>query len=149
MPWAGANPRTRLERVEAVKQKYAIDLETARQVAAAAEKEAENQGWDVVIAIVDDGGHLMYLQRERAQLGSIEVAIKKARAALLFRRSTKVWEDRVAGGHSGYLEMPGVMPLEGGEVLEFESEIVGAIGISGARANQDGIVARAGTAAIQ
>jgi len=131
-----------------VEKKYAIDLETAKRVATAAQREADNHGWDVVIAIVDDGGHLMYLQREKAQLGSIEVAIRKAKAALLFRRSTKVWEDRVADGQAGYLEMPGVMPLEGGEPLNYEAEIIGAVGISGARASEDGIVALAGAAAI-
>ncbi len=102
----------------------------------------------MVIAIVDDGGHLMYLQREGAQLGSIDVAVKKAKAALLFRRPTSVFADRVNNGEPGYLEMPGIMPLEGGEPLTYEGETVGAIGISGAKANEDGIVARAGAAAM-
>ncbi|MDH3218831.1 MAG: heme-binding protein [Gammaproteobacteria bacterium] len=131
-----------------MEQKNVIDLETAKAVAAAAQREADANGWDVVIAIVDDGGHLMYLQRSRAQLGSIDVAIKKARAAVLFRRPTSVFADRVNNGQPGYLEMPGIMPLEGGEPLEYDGEIVGAIGISGAKANEDGIVARAGCVAM-
>ncbi len=131
-----------------MKQKYKIDLETAKAVAAAAQQEADRHGWNVVIAIVDDGAHLMYLQREKAQLGSIEVAIKKAKAAVLFLRATSIFADRVNKGEPGYLEMPGIMPLEGGEVLEYKGEIVGAIGISGAKANEDGIVARAGVAAM-
>ena len=129
-------------------QKYKIDLQTARKVADAAQQEADRNGWNVVIAIVDDGGHLMYLQREKAQLGSIDVAIKKAKAAVLFLRPTSIFADRVNSGQSGYLEMPGIMPLEGGELLEFEGEIVGAIGVSGAKADEDGIVARAGAAAM-
>ena len=131
-----------------MQQKYKIDLQTARTVADAAQQEADRNGWDVVIAIADDGGHLMYLQREKAQLGSIEVAIKKARAAVLFLRPTSIFAERVNNGQPGYLEMPGIMPLEGGEPLEYEGEIVGAIGISGARANEDGIVARAGAAVM-
>lgn len=129
-------------------QKYCIDLVTAKLVAAAAQQAADENGWNVVIAIVDDGAHLMYLQREKAQLGSIDVAIKKAKATVLFRRPTSVFEDRVNNGQPGYLEMPGIMPLEGGEPLEYEGRLVGAIGISGANANEDGIVARAGAAAM-
>ena len=131
-----------------MQQKYKIDLDTAKKAAAAAQQEADRNGWNVVIAIVDDGGHLMYLQREKAQLGSIDVAIKKAKAAVLFQRPTSIFAERVNNGQPGYLEMPGIMPLEGGELLKFEGEIVGAIGISGAKANEDGIVARAGTAAM-
>ncbi len=131
-----------------LEQKYKIDLKTAKAVAAAAQQEADRHGWNVVVAIVDDGAHLMYLQREKAQLGSIEVAVKKAKAAVLFLRATSIFADRVNQGEPGYLEMPGIMPLEGGEVLEYKGEIVGAIGISGAKANEDGIVARAGVAAM-
>jgi len=131
-----------------MQQKNCIDLETARLVAEAAQQSADENGWNMVIAIVDDGGHLMFLQREKAQLGSIDVAIKKARAAVLYRRPTSVFADQVNNGQPGYLEMPGIMPLEGGEPLEYEGELVGAIGISGAKANEDGIVARAGAAAM-
>jgi len=131
-----------------MQQKYTIDLETARTVADASQQEANRNGWNVVIAIVDDGGHLMYLHREKAQLGSIDVAIKKAKAAVLFLRPTSIFADQVNNGQPGYLEMPGIMPLEGGELLEYAGGVVGAIGISGAKANEDGIVARAGAAAM-
>ena len=80
-----------------MQQKHILDLESAKRVAAAAEREAEKNGWSVVIAIVDDGGHLMYFQREKVQLGSIDVAINKAKAALIFRRPTKFWEDMISG----------------------------------------------------
>ena len=131
-----------------MQQKYKIDLETAKKVAAAAQLEADRNGWNIVIAIVDDGGHLMYLQREKAQPGSIDVAIKKARAAVLFLRPTSIFADLVDNGQSGYLGMPGIIPLEGGEPLEYEGEIVGAIGISGVKSSEDGMVARAGVAAM-
>ena len=131
-----------------MRQKHAIDLETARKVAAAAEYEALNHALQVVIAIVDEGGHLLYLQRDGAQPGSVEVAIGKARSALLFRRPTRAFEEMVESGRQGYLAMPDVMPLEGGEPLKYQDEIVGAIGISGASSTEDGVVARAGAAAV-
>jgi len=131
-----------------MRQKYAIDLEIARKVAAAAEYEALQHGLQVVIAIVDDGGHLLYLQRDAAQPGSVEVAIGKARSAILFRRPTRVFEELVESGRPGYLVMPDVMPLEGGEPLKYQDAVVGAIGVSGAKSTEDGIVARAGAAVI-
>jgi len=131
-----------------MRQKHAIDLETARRVAAAAEYEALQHGLQVVIAIVDDGGHLLYLQRDGAQAGSVGVAIGKARSALLFRRPTRVFEEMVENGRQGYLAMPDVMPLEGGVPLVYQDEIVGAVGVSGASSTEDGVVAQAGAAAI-
>lgn len=132
-----------------MQQKYIIDLETAKRIAEAAQREADKNGWDVVIAIADDGGHLMYLQRARAQLGSIEVAIEKARAAVMFKRPTRVFEELIDNGRPAYLGLPGTLPLEGGEPLMYAGQLVGAIGISGARASEDGIVARAAAAAIE
>ncbi|MFT5658120.1 MAG: glc operon protein GlcG [Gammaproteobacteria bacterium] len=131
-----------------MEQKYILDLESAKRVAAAAEQEATNNGWKVVIAIVDDGGNLMYLQREKVQLGSVNVAIKKAEVALNFRRPTKYWEDMVASGRQGYLAMPGMLPLEGGLPLIHKGEIIGAIGISGVKSNEDGIIAQVGAEAL-
>lgn len=129
-------------------EKKILSLEDAKRVAAGAETEAKNNGWNVVVAIVDDGGHLLYLQREKVQLGSIEVAITKARVALMFRRPTKFWEDMVASGRQGYLAMPGMLPLEGGVPLVHEGDVVGAIGISGVKSSEDGQIAQAGVAAL-
>jgi uncharacterized protein GlcG (DUF336 family) len=131
-----------------MRQKHAIDLDSARKIAAAAEYEALCHALQVVIAVVDDGGHLLYLQRDGAQPGSVEVAIGKARSALLFRRSTRAFEELVESGRQGYLAMPQVLPLEGGEPLVYQDEIVGAIGVSGASSTDDGVVARAGAAAV-
>jgi glc operon protein GlcG len=127
--------------------KKILSLDDVKRVVAAAEAEAERNGWNV-LAVVDDGGHLMYLQRERVQLGSIEVAITKARAALLFRRPTRVWEEAVARGRYGYLAMPGMLPIEGGVPLVYENEIVGAIGVSGVKSSEDGQIAEAGARAL-
>ncbi len=128
--------------------KKILSLEDVKRVVAAADEEAQENGWNVVIAVVDDGGHLMYLQRERVQLGSIEVAITKARVALMFRRPTKVWEETVASGRYGYLAMPGMLPIEGGVPLVYENQIVGAIGVSGVKSSEDGRIAEAGARAL-
>jgi glc operon protein GlcG len=131
-----------------MQQKHVLDLESAKRVAAAAEQEAEENGWNVVIAIVDDGGHLIYLQRDNVQLGSIDVAIDKAKAALIFRRPTRFWQDMISGERPEYLGMPGMLPVEGGVPLIYQDQVVGGIGISGVKSNEDGIIAKAGAEAL-
>ena len=126
-----------------------LTLEDAKRVAAAAEAEAKTNEWKVVIAVVDDGGHLLYLQRSHdTQFGSVETAICKARAAVAFQRPTKASEDAVLGGRLIHLAMPGVIPAEGGVPLEIDGVIVGGLGISGVRSFQDGQIAAAGAAAL-
>jgi len=131
-----------------MRQKHVLDLESAKRVAAAAEQEAEKNGWNVAIVIVDDGGHLVYLQRDNVQLGSIDVAINKAKAALIFRRPTRFWQDMISGERPEYLAMPGILPVEGGLPLFYGNEVVGGIGVSGVKSNEDGIIARAGVDAL-
>ena len=126
-----------------------LTLDDAKRVAAAAEACAQRNGWRVVIAIVDDGGHLLYLQRSHdTQFGSVETAIQKARAAVAFQRPTKVSEDAVMSGRLIHLALPGVIPAEGGVPLEIDGVIVGGLGISGVRSFQDGQIAAAGAAAL-
>jgi len=132
-----------------VTEKPALTLEDAKRVAAAAEAEAQRNGWRVVIAVVDDGGHLLYLQRGHdTQFGSVETAIAKAHAAVAFQRPTKASEDAVLGGRLIHLALPGVIPAEGGVPLEIDGAIVGGLGISGVRSFQDGQIAAAGVAAL-
>lgn len=128
-----------------------ISLERAKGVMAAAEAEARANDWPMVIAIVDSGGHLVMLHSvDHAQHGSVVIAQEKARCAVNFKRPTKAFEDAVAEG--GYnlrvLAAPGMMPLEGGLPLIVDGRIVGAIGVSGMRSNQDGQVAEAGAKAL-
>ncbi|PYN14166.1 MAG: hypothetical protein DME06_05295, partial [Candidatus Rokuibacteriota bacterium] len=107
-------------------------------------KAAEN-GWPVVITIVDEGGHLVYLaRRDGTQYGSVDVAIRKAGTAAAFKRPTKVFEDAVASGRTALLGLPGALPLEGGLPLWVDGKVIGAIGVSGVTAQQDGMVAKAG-----
>ena len=131
-----------------MQQKFILDLDSAKRVAAAAHALADKNGWNVAIAIVDDGGHLMYLQRDKVQLGSIDVSIEKAKAALIFRRSTQVWEEIVNGDRPGYMALPGMMPLEGGLPLIYQDQVVGGIGVSGVKSTEDGMVAQAGASAL-
>ena len=129
--------------------KPVLTLADAKRVAAAAESEAQRNGWRVVIAVVDDGGHLLYLQRNHdTQFGSVETATRKAHAAVAFQRPTKASEDAVLGGRLIHLALPGVIPAEGGVPLEISGVIVGGLGISGVRSFQDGQIAAAGVAAL-
>ena len=126
-----------------------LTLQDAQHIAAAAEAEARQNNWRVVIAVVDDGGHLLYLQRSHdTQFGSIETAIQKARAAVAFQRPTKASEEAVLSGRLIHLALPGVIPAEGGVPLETDGVIVGGLGISGVRSFQDGQIAAAGVAAL-
>jgi len=129
--------------------KKALTLEAAKQIAAAAEAEAVKNNWNVVIAVVDDGGHLLYLQRmDETQTGSVEVATQKAKTAAAFKRPTKALEDAVAGGRNVILKLPGALPVEGGLPISVDGKIIGAIGVSGVTSQQDGQIARAGLEAL-
>src|ERR1700720_2282757 len=125
--------------------KKVLTLDGAKKIAAAAEAEAKKNNWNVVIAIVDDGGHLLYLQRmDGTQTGSIEVAIKKAQTAMSFKRPTKVFEDAIAGGRNALIALHGALPLEGGLPIMAGGQLVGAIGVSGVKSTEDGQIAKAG-----
>lgn len=132
-----------------MRTKFELTLAEAKRVAAAAAREAERNGWSVVIAIVDDCGILVYLERlDGTQPASSEIAQSKARAAALFRRPTKALEDLVAGGRVAMLSLPEITPVEGGLPLVYEGQIVGAVGVSGVQSFQDGLVAKAGAEAL-
>lgn len=126
-----------------------LTLDDAKRIAAAAQVEALKNGWRVVVAVVDDGGHLLYLERTHdTQFGSVETAIFKARAAAAFQRPTKTSEDAVQSGRLIHLALPGVIPAEGGVPLTRDGVVVGGLGISGVRSSEDGQIAAAGSAAL-
>lgn len=130
-------------------KKNVLTLDDAKVIAAAAEAEARRNNWSVVIAIADDGGHLVHLLRlDETQFGSVEVAIQKARAAIAFCRPTKIWEEHVAAGSMRYLGLPGTLPIEGGLPIVVEGQFIGAVGVSGVRSHQDAQIAQAGLDAL-
>jgi uncharacterized protein GlcG (DUF336 family) len=125
--------------------KSCLTLADAKSIAQAAEAAALSNGWNVVIAILDDGANLLYLQRmDGAQIGSVQVAMEKGRTACLFKRPSKALEDAVAGGRTVMLALPSATPIEGGLPLMWKGELVGAIGVSGVQSSQDGVIAQAG-----
>lgn len=128
--------------------KKVLTLAAAREMAAAAEAEATRNGWNLVIVILDDGGNLLYLQRmDGVQLGSLQIAQAKARTALLYRRPTREFADRMATGTTA-LAMPEVMPLEGGLPIVVNGQVVGSIAASGATGAQDAQAVQKGIDAL-
>ncbi|MDB5807392.1 MAG: hypothetical protein JWN73_4714 [Betaproteobacteria bacterium] len=128
-----------------------ISLDQAKKAVAAATAEARKNNLGMAVAVVDTGGALVSFERmDNTQTGSIKVAIQKAQSAAAFRRATKVFEDTLAsGGGLRILALPGAVPIEGGVPIVVEGRIVGAIGASGGTAQQDGLIATAGLAAVR
>ena len=123
-----------------------IAVAKAAQIAAAAEAESRKNGWFMAIAIVDPAGNLVHFHRmDNTQTGSINVAIGKAKSAVLFRRPTKVFQDLLAQGSnfSYLLAIDGAVPVQGGIPLVVDNRIVGAVGISGGSGSDDSVVADA------
>ena len=130
--------------------KSVLTLGDVRQMAAAAEAEALNNHWAVTIAIVDDGGHLLWLQRlDGAAPVSAAIAPAKARTAALGRRESKVYEDVINQGRTSFLSAPVLEGmLEGGVPVMVDGQCLGAVGVSGVKSSEDAQIARAGIAAL-
>jgi uncharacterized protein GlcG (DUF336 family) len=127
-----------------------INLATAKKVAAAAAEEAAKLKINVVIAIVDTGSHIVYLERfDVVQWGSVDVALHKAKCSVQWKRPTKALEDLIAKGTTTYLTLDGIIAIEGGVPIIQDGKIIGAIGISGGTPAQDGEMARAGAAMVK
>lgn len=132
-----------------MKTKPMLTLEDTRRMAAAAEAEARANQWAVSIAIVDDGGHLLWLQRlDGAPPISAQIAPGKAQTAAVGRRESKVYEDMINSGRVSFLSTPLIATLEGGVPIVVEGQVVGAIGVSGVKSTEDAQIARAGIAAL-
>ena len=130
--------------------KSVLTLIDLRAIAQAAEAEALAHQWAVTIAIVDDGGHLLWLQRlDGAAPISAQIATAKARTAALGRRDSKVYEDMVNQGRVSFLSAPTLDGLlEGGVPVMVDGQCVGAVGVSGVKSSEDVQIARAGIAAL-
>jgi uncharacterized protein GlcG (DUF336 family) len=127
-----------------------LSLADVKRIAAASEAEAQANQWAVVIAIVDDGGHLLWLQRlDGAAPISAEIAPAKARTAALGRRESKVYEEMINQGRTSFLSAPALEGmLEGGVPILVDGQCVGAVGVSGVKSSEDAQIARAGIAAL-
>lgn len=126
-----------------------ITLAEAKSVVAAAEAESRKNGWSMVITVVEPNGAVVLSEKmDGAQYGSIDVALKKAQTAANFRRPTSYFQDAVKAGTLNAI-FTGAMAIEGGELLLVDGKIVGALGVSGGSAPQDGIIARAAAATLK
>jgi glc operon protein GlcG len=131
--------------------KKSLTLEAARLAMSACEAQAIAGGWRVVIAVVDDGGHTVLLQRlDGAQWSSIDTAVGKARAAVAWKRPTRLLEESVNNGRFAFVSISqGMALLQGGVPIEIDGQVIGAIGVSGVKASDDEIVALAGVSALK
>jgi uncharacterized protein GlcG (DUF336 family) len=129
-----------------------ISMETALKVVAAAEAEAKKNNWPVVITVVDSGGHIVIVHRlDNTQIASLAVAEGKARTAVVYRRPSKAFEDGLAAGgiNLRILTLPQVIAVDGGVPLMVDGKLIGAVGVSGVLAAQDGQIANAGANALK
>ena len=136
--------------VASMQTKPVLTHEECTRIAAAAVAEAQRNGWAVTIAIADDGGHLLWLQRlDGAAPISAHIAAAKARTAALGRRDSKVYEDMINQGRTSFLSAPELQGmLEGGVPVLAGGHCLGAVGVSGVKSSEDAQIARAGCAAL-
>ncbi len=129
-----------------------ITLAQAKQVADAALAPARESGWTMVIAIVDPGGHLVYLEKmDQTQVGSVGIAQQKAYSAAIYKRPTKMFQDRLASGGAGLLvlRLKDAIPVEGGVPIVVDGKLIGALGVSGGSSAEDEACAEAGASALK
>jgi uncharacterized protein GlcG (DUF336 family) len=133
-----------------MQMKPVLTLEDAKKIAAAAEAEAVKNNWKVVISIVDDGGHLIWLQRlDGVAPVSAYIAPAKAKTAALGKRESKIYEDMINNGRLSFMSAPFIEGmLEGGVPIVVDGHVVGAVGVSGVKSAEDAQIAKAGIAAL-
>jgi len=132
-----------------MKTRPMLTLDDCRKISAAAEAEAKKNNWIVSIAILDDGGHLLYLVRmDGASPFNARTAIAKGKTAAETRRSTLVWEERIKGGRTSMLGMPKITPVQGGLPIQVDGVCVGGIGVSGVQSHEDEQICAAGIKAL-
>ena len=135
---------------QTMKSKHILELADIQTIANASQAEAIKNGWPVTIAIVDDGGHLLWLQRlDGAAPISAHIAPAKAQTAALGRRETKIYEDIINNGRVSFLSAPVIQGmLEGGVPIVKDGMIIGAVGVSGVKSSEDAQIAKAGISAL-
>ena len=131
-----------------MKSRPMLTLDDCRRISAAAEAEAKKNNWNVCIAILDDGGHLLHLIRmDGASPANARIAMEKGRTAAESRRSTAAWQERIRT-RPELLRMPEITPVQGGLPITVESSCVGGVGVSGVQSHQDEQIAKAGIDAL-
>ncbi len=129
-----------------------ITNEQAKKAAAAALAPARANQWTMVVAIVDTGGHLVYLEKlDQTQVGSVEVSISKAKSAAIYKRPTRMFQERLAQGGDGLLvlRLKDAIPVEGGLPIIVDGKLIGAIGVSGGSSAEDEVCAEAGASSLK
>lgn len=131
-----------------MRNRPALTASDVQKMVAACRNEATKNKWNVTIAVVDDAGHMLYLERmDGAGPMTAEVAAGKASTAAVTRRPTKFWEDRVKE-RPAFVKFPGNLPIQGGVPIMYQGECVGAIGVSGVQSHEDEQIANAGVSAL-
>jgi uncharacterized protein GlcG (DUF336 family) len=129
--------------------KKGMSLEDAKKMAAGAAAEARKNKWNMAIAVIDEGGTLVYFERlDETQIASADIAIGKARTAVIYKRPTKALEDAINSGQNAILSFPNTLPREGGLPIVVDGKVVGGIGVSGGKSSEDTQVAKAGVDAL-
>jgi len=127
-----------------MKSRPMLTLDDCRKISAAAETEARKNNWNVCIAILDDGGHLLHLVRmDGASPANARIAVEKGRTAAQSRRSTAAWQERIRT-RPELLRMPEITPVQGGLPIMVDGTCVGGVGVSGVRSHEDEQIAKAG-----
>ena len=132
-----------------MKTRPVLTQEDCLKISAAAEAEARRNSWNVAIAILDDGGHLLHFTRmDGATPANATIAQEKGRTAAISRRSSGKWEEIIKGGRTAMLKMPGILPVQGGVPIVADGTCIGAVGVSGVQSQQDEQIAQAGIDAL-
>ena len=132
-----------------MKTRSVLTQEDCLKIHAAAEAEARRHNWNVAIAILDDGGHLLHFSRmDGATPANAGISVEKGRTAAISRRSTDKWQEFVKGGRTEMIKMPGILPVQGGLPILVDRICVGAVGVSGVQSHQDEQIAQAGIDAL-
>ena len=132
-----------------MKTRALLTQEDCVKILAGAEAEARRNGWIVAVAIVDDGGHLLQFSRmDGATPANAAIAVEKGRTAAISRRPTKHWEDRIAAGRTVLMNMPGILPVQGGLPIVIDGHCIGAVGVSGVQSHEDEQICEAGIKAL-
>jgi glc operon protein GlcG len=128
-----------------MKMRPMLTLDDCKKISSAAEAEAKKNNWNVCIAVLDDGGHLLHLVRmDGATPANSRIAIEKGRTAAESRRSSAMWEERIKAGRTSMLGMPGITPVQGGLPIVVDGVCVGGVGVSGVQSHEDEQIAKAG-----